>query len=62
LPRPARAAANSISMGDADGAIMPTIITAHMANVKKTSAALHGMSIVMPIAAIILSCSISADI
>ena len=41
---------------------MPTIITAHMANVKNTSAAVHGMSIVMPISAIIVSCSIEDDI
>ena len=41
---------------------MPTIITAHIANVKKTSAAVHGMSIVMPMSAIIRSCSIAADI
>ena len=60
--RPARAAANSSSMGNADGAIIPTIITVHMANVKKTSVALHGISIVMPMSAIILSCSIWADI
>src|SRR5207248_6501092 len=30
LPRPAPAAANSSSMGAADGAIMPAIITAHI--------------------------------
>ncbi len=41
---------------------MPTIITAHMANVKKTSAAVHGVSIVMPIAAIIVSYSMDDDI
>jgi hypothetical protein len=41
---------------------MPTIITAHIANVKKTSAAVHGMSIVIPMSAIIWSCSIAADI
>ena len=43
-------------------AIMPTIITAHMANVKKASAAVHGLSIVMPIAAIWLANSMEADI
>jgi hypothetical protein len=62
LPRPALAAANSSSMGAADGVIMPTIITAHIANVKKTSAGPHRISMFMPIAAIILSCIMSADI
>ena len=38
---------------------MPTIITAHMAKANKTSAAVHGMSIVIPIAAIALSYSMS---
>ena len=41
---------------------MPTIITDHMAKVKKTSAAVHGIYIVIPIASIILSCSMSDDI
>ena len=43
-------------------AIMPTIITAHMANVKKPSAAVHGTSGVIPIAAIIMSCCLADDI
>ena len=34
---------------------MPIIMTAHMANVKKTSAAVHCLSIVIPICAIIAS-------
>ena len=60
-PRSARlecAAANRSSTGAAAPAIMPTIITAHMVNVKNTSATVHDMSIAMPISAIIVSCSI----
>ena len=41
---------------------MPTIITAHIANVSHTSAAVHDMFIDMPISAIIASCAIDADI
>ena len=61
-PRLAFAAANSSSIGAADTAIIPTIITTHIANVRKVSAVVHGMSIGIPIAAIILSCSMSDDI
>ena len=41
---------------------MPTIITTHMANVKNTSAVVRGMSIVIPISAIIRSCAMDDDI
>ena len=41
---------------------MPTIMTAHMANVKKTSAAVHDIAVVMPIFAIIVSYSMEDDI
>ena len=43
---------------------MPTIITAHIAKARATSAAVHGVSIAiaMPISAIMRSCSIAADI
>ena len=34
---------------------MPIIMTAHMANVKKPSAAVHRLSVVIPICAIIES-------
>ena len=34
---------------------MPTIITTHIANVKKKSAGLQGIFVCMPMAAIILS-------
>ncbi len=61
-PRAAQAEPNSRSMGAADGAIMPTIMTAHMAKVKKTSAGFQGWSMVMPMAAIALSYSMPADI
>src|SRR5690349_7299190 len=44
-------------MGAAETAIMPTIIMAHMAKVKKASAAVQGPCVVMPIAAIALSYS-----
>jgi len=42
-------------MGAAVPVIMPTIITAHIVNVKNTSVASHGMSIVIPMSAIIES-------
>ena len=42
-------------MGAAETAIIPTIITAHMAKVKNASAALHDACVAMPIAAIALS-------
>src|SRR5260221_6348618 len=54
--------ANRRTTGAADAVIIPTIITSHIANVKKTSAAVHGMSIVMPMSAIFRSYSIAADI
>ena len=41
---------------------MPIIITVHIANVKNTSADVRGMSIVMPISAIIRSCAMDEDI
>ena len=62
LPRPACAPANRSSIGAADAAIMPTIITDHIVNVKKTSASVHGTSSVMPMSAIIVSYSIEDDI
>jgi len=49
-------------MGDADGSIMPAIITVHIANVKKPSAAVHGIPAVIPIAAIDFSYSMPIDI
>jgi hypothetical protein len=60
-PRPARAA-NRSSTGAADPAIIPIIITAHMANVKNRSAAVQGVSIAIPISAIIVSCFMEDDI
>src|SRR6516225_3169966 len=45
-PRPARAPANNRSMGEAEGAIIPTIITAHIANARKTL--VHVMSMFIP--------------
>ena len=60
--RPLCIAAKRSITGAADAVIIPTIITAHIANVKKMSAALNGMSIVMPMSAIIVSCFIAADI
>jgi hypothetical protein len=54
----------SSTTGAADAVIIPTIITAHIANVKKTSAAPHGLSIAIaiPIAAMSRSYAIAADI
>ena len=49
-------------MGAAVPAIMPTIITAHIVNVKNTSVAVHGMSVVMPMSAISESCAMDDDI
>ena len=62
VPRAACAPAKRSSTGAAVPVIMPTIITAHIVNVKNTSAAVHGMSIVMPIPAIIESCAMDDDI
>ena len=41
---------------------MPTIMIAHIANVRRTSAAVHGLSVVIPIAAILFAYSIDEDI
>jgi hypothetical protein len=41
---------------------MPTIITAHIMNVKRTSAALHGASMTIPIWAMTAAVSADADI
>jgi hypothetical protein len=49
------------STGAALPAIMPTIMTVHITNVKKTSAAVHGMAIVIPISCIMVACCIWND-
>ena len=49
-------------MGAAGPVIMATIITAHIVKVKNTSVAVHGMSVVMPMSAIIESCGMDDDI
>jgi hypothetical protein len=51
-----------MSIGDAEGAIIPTIMTTHMANVRETSVLMHGISIVIPLSAIICTCRRSAAI
>ena len=48
--------------GDGRPAIMPAIITAHMTNVNRTSTAVQGVWVDMPISAIIVSCSMETDI
>jgi len=55
-------AAKSRKTGAAAPAIIATIMTAHIAKVNHTSAAVHGMDMVMPISAIIVSCSMEDDI
>src|SRR2546426_11913988 len=60
--RPERVAANSSSRGAAVPAIMPTIIVTHIANVRRTSAAVQGIVIVIPISAILFSYCIDEDI
>ena len=54
--------AASSRTGVTDGAIMPTIITVHITNVRRTSIRVHGVFIAMPIAAIIVSSAAAADI
>ena len=41
---------------------MPTIMTTHIANVKKMSAVVHGIAIDIPISIIILSCCLADNI
>jgi hypothetical protein len=62
LSRAVCAPAKSSSMGAAVPVIMPTIITAHIVNVKNTSIAVHGLSIDMPMFAIIESYAMDDDI
>jgi hypothetical protein len=60
--RRACSSANRSSTGAAAALIMPTIITAHITNVKKRSAAPHDASILIPIFAINASVSAEEDI
>src|SRR5213593_4858874 len=60
--RPRRTTAKRIRTGAAAGVIMPAIITAHITKVKRKSAALHGVWLVVPVAAVMPSCSIANGI
>ena len=63
LPRARCAVVNIRNTGVAAGAIIPTIITAHITIARTTSRVRQDdMSITMPMSAIMRSCSIIADI